>query len=430
MHQQDLFPETSKGIENCTSYITILDDRNATIIASRVIAASFAMLFYISVLVLSGLGACYTWCSKLLSMPATYILFLVGALMVSVNIFTNENELDVKTYYNIASGVLIGLIYIIVGGIFFFQKPPSCTESCRPVANQPCIRHQHENLAILSRQQPSMGLVVTGITFPLVVIELLLLLGTRAAKSLETDDLIKSWNFVLADKAIHLVQKIVQVVTYVLLRYRIPSDRFKENAPFYFKVLSFYNFVMWLDSMVNSDSDLDFTKAAQLYGPAFTMIETIYKALLIDYRLLCSLLFLEHALEIQEDENIEMERINPPASPPDISGEDEDLDRRERYVTVDDMTLSDRQKRNMGYIVGLSCLLVEVVSMVTYFPKLHIGAWVHVFSILVNAFLVVCGVLLLNKNNLALQNRSDKESSGIKIMVCQEPIARSVHLSY
>ena len=94
------------------------------------------------------------------------------------------------------------------------------------------------------------------------------------------------------------------------------------------------------------------------------------------------------------------------------------------------MTPSDRQKRNMGYIVGLSCLLVEVVSMVTYFPQLRIRAWVHVFSILVNAFLVVCGVLLLNKNNLALQNRSDKESSGIKIMVCQEPIARSVHLSY
>ena len=244
MHHQGLF-QTSKEIENCTSYITILDDRNATTIASRVIAASFAMLFYISVLVLSGLGACYTWCSKLLSMPATYVLFLVGALMVSVNIFTNENELDVKTYYRIASGVLIGLIYIIVGGIFFFQKPPSCTESCRPVANQPCVQHQHENVATLSRQQPSMGLVVTGITFPLVVIELLLLFGTRAAKSLETEDLIKSWNFVLADKAIHLVQKIVQVVTYVLLRYRIPSDRFKENAPYYFKVLSFYNFVMW-----------------------------------------------------------------------------------------------------------------------------------------------------------------------------------------
>ena len=65
---------------------------------------------------------------------------------------------------------------------------------------------------------------------------------------------------------------------------------------------------MWLDSMVNSDSDLDSTKAAQLYGPAFTMIETIYKALLIDYQLLCSLLFLEHALvEIQEDEKIEMD---------------------------------------------------------------------------------------------------------------------------
>ena len=417
MHYQGLFLDTSKGTEHCTN-ITSLHDLHDTTIASRVIAALFAMLFYIAVFILSGLGACYTRCSKLLSMPATYVLFLVGALVVSVNIFSNENELDVKTYYNTGLGVVIGHIYLIVGAILFFQKPPSCTESCRPVANQPCIQHQHENLAILSRQQPSMGIVLALITVVLVVVETMLLAST--VKNLESDDLINSWKFVLADEVIHLLQKIVQAGTYGFLRrFRIPSDRFKESTPFYFKVLSFYNFVMWLDSMVNSDSDVDFTKAAQSYGPWFPAIETIYKALLIDYRLLCSLLFLEHALEIQEDVNIEIEGINPPASP----GEDEDLDEHERYVTVSVCPMESCHLTCAGYFVGLCCLILETV--LTYFSNVHAGNWMHVFYIFFNVFLVVCEVLLLNKNNLEVQDTVDKESRGIKIMVC--PFQKPLH---
>ena len=128
----------------------------------------------------------------------------------------------------------------------------SCTEARRPVANQPCVQHQLE-------------LNVTGPFSPTAiywgtcrftnhvsswVIELLLLVGIPATKNLQSpgDHGIK-WSDVTRRT------KLVQVITFVLLRYRIPSDRFKENTLFYFKVLLFYNLDVWLDSMVNSDSD-------------------------------------------------------------------------------------------------------------------------------------------------------------------------------
>ena len=84
MHHQGFLLETSKGTEHCANITS--GDLHATNVASGAIAASFSTRFYITILTLNVLGACYTWCSKLLSMPATYLLRPVfgGCLVVSL----------------------------------------------------------------------------------------------------------------------------------------------------------------------------------------------------------------------------------------------------------------------------------------------------------------------------------------------------------
>ena len=78
-------------------------------------------------------------------MPATYVVFLVGALVVSLNIFTNKTNWMSRRIITSLQEFFSALSTLSLEDIFFFQKPPSCTESCRPFSNQPCVQHQHEN---------------------------------------------------------------------------------------------------------------------------------------------------------------------------------------------------------------------------------------------------------------------------------------------
>ena len=100
------------------------------------------------------------------------------------------------------------------------------------------------------------------------------------------------------------------------------------------------------------------------------MMETIYKALLTNYRLLCSLLFLEHTLEIQEDKKNGSQRQANLSADGDV-----DFGESERYFTMQ-KTWHNRtnRKRNMGYLLGLSCVFVQVGCLVDYFLKLCIDA--------------------------------------------------------
>ena len=71
----------------------------------------------------------------------------------------------------------------------------------------------------------------------------------------------------------------------------------KEAASWYLKILSLFNFVMWLDSMVaTSEGNIKL-----IVGPEGSIINTANIALLIDYRLLCCLLFAEHAMEVKKN---------------------------------------------------------------------------------------------------------------------------------
>ncbi|XP_032229803.2 uncharacterized protein LOC116613259 isoform X2 [Nematostella vectensis] len=325
-------------------------------LATEVITVSLALLFYLLLLVLTALSVCTRCCSKLLSLQTTSIFFLVGGLMVSVNIFTNENTLLIKLVYRIAAGSVIGIAFMIVGVYMLFEKPRGCTEDCRPGPSQPCSQNHHPPKTLAS-QQPSMGLVVSIITTPLLIIELFLIFGTQAKT--ETDSYLNSVPLIMADKSIYMVQKFIQVVVYVAMRSQVIRENYISEAQFFFKGLAFFNVAEWLDSMVNVDQDLQLSKAETVYGSAFDMVIMLYKALVIDYRLLCALLFLEHAVEAEDE------------------SDDEDA---------------------------------------ANFKELSLGPWLNVFSVVVDCFVFMCGVLLIKFNDF--HSRIKKYCKGMVIMVC------------
>ena len=136
----------------------MVHDAKYTTLVSQVVAASYAMFFYIIALVLSAVGTFCNTFRRLLSMQVSSILFLVGGLAISINIFGNADDESIyaKLCYRILSGALVGLIFMVVGAWVLFGKPPN----------------QKQNNKILGLQQPSMGLVVTIITWPLLLVEL------------------------------------------------------------------------------------------------------------------------------------------------------------------------------------------------------------------------------------------------------------------
>ena len=204
-------------------------DVNTTVTASQVITGSYALLFYLLLLALSILGVCFRACVQVISSRATYFLFLIGALLVGVNIFCNSANLEVRVYFRLPTAFLVGIVFVVAGAVFFFSNPED-------VANQ----------TTLERQQPSMGLVVGAITVPLIIAEILLLAAAGASKNDETLATLdqNSWALIVADKTTFLVQKVIQAIVYIaVLRYKTICPRYKESAKFYLKTLAFFNFI-------------------------------------------------------------------------------------------------------------------------------------------------------------------------------------------
>ncbi|XP_032229472.1 uncharacterized protein LOC116613011 isoform X2 [Nematostella vectensis] len=378
-------------------------------VAAESVAASFALLFYFLVLLITGVSVTER-CRKLLSLETTSIFFLVGAIMVSVNIFTNENDIEIKMYYRIATGSGIGIVYMLIGALVFFERPRGCTTECRPLHRQPCTTHPRPPMT-LATQQPSMGLVVSGITAPLLIIELFLVLGTQTKTGQESQSYLKFLGIIIADKSIYLIQKFIQVTVYVFIRNRTIRQHYVENAQFFFKVLAFFNVAEWLDSLVNFDSDLQLSKAQQVYGAPFEIISTLYQALVIDYRLLCALLFLEHALEANNEHPDPPQEnevyVDTSLTPAENIGPE---------IVIVTMTAEERQNRTVGYVLGSLCIFAQFLCLGGYLAALNVGAWIHVFSPVVDLFLIVCGVLLFRFNDIKAQGK--KHYAGMITMVC------------
>ena len=213
------------------------NDLNSTEFASQLITASCAAAFYLVMFFLGILGVWFQPCLRVSSSQGALFAFFVGALITCINVFTNADDLLVKLSFRLFTTILIGIIFIIFGAWRFFEMPNRARGEANPQGN---------DRPPLGKQQPSMGLVVSLLTFPLVIIEIVLICASFSRKI--TDETKKSlmdekWRLVNADKTVFLIQKIFQVVTYLYLRNTTISQGYEENVRFYFRLLSFFNFI-------------------------------------------------------------------------------------------------------------------------------------------------------------------------------------------
>ncbi|XP_068725189.1 uncharacterized protein [Montipora capricornis] len=374
-------------VENSPCHPASQRDLNQTMSASQWIVASYSLLFYVVLFVLGAVSVCSQTCVKICSSQAMLIVFLIGAMMDLVHMFTNSHKLELKIYFRLTACILIGIVFVVFGAVLFFSKAEG-------VDNQ-----QHT----LQKQQPSMGFVVAAITIPLIIVEFFLLAATWASKKLnDSFELSNPWSLIVSDKLVFLLQKIIQAITYCnVLRYKTFSARYIENAKFYFKILAFFNFIEWVDSQVNEDSDVQLSGENVVYEAWFDVFVTFYKALIIDYRLLCSLLFLEHALEDADGGAVNNEGVSTSTS-------------------TRSLNVQARKQRNFGLLVGFTSLSAPIFCALYYVPKLHMPAWVHAFSIAVNLAIIGFGVIFLKTGDFTSEERNSTTGlglSGVKIMV-------------
>ena len=369
--------ELTSGKLNVCANVTE-SDKKSVAMASQVISASFAAVFYLVMFFQGILVICIERFVRISSSHGTLFVFFVGGLFACINVITTRNNLYVALNFRLFTVSLIGIIFLFFGVTLFSRELP-------PGENRPT----------LGRQQPSMGLVVSIITVPLVGIEIVLLIATF--NSISTDKINEhltpvQWLLLKTEKSLFLAQKIFQALFYLCLRKtRIRRDS-EEKARFYFRLLSFFNFIEWIDSIVNVERDVRLSGIAKELDGWFNFA-TVYQALVIDYRLLCSLLFLEHSAEVQNQDG--------PAEENNYGGNNQDVGLRTCF----------------GYSVGCVCLIAPIFCALYDAGAFNLDARVNTLVITVNLVIVICGGCLLFNNNLDADPIQYRESQGVKIMV-------------
>ncbi|XP_074617652.1 uncharacterized protein LOC141876796 isoform X2 [Acropora palmata] len=356
---------------------TKLNHFNSTRFASQVITSSFSMLCYVIVFVISVLSVCFKSIRKFLASPARHIFFLIAGILTTVAVLnTWHGKADVIFYHHLVCVSLVGVVLVLQGAVLFFEKPRSPSDQ-----------------ATLGKHQPSMGLFLTIITPPLCTIGLLMLIEERASNG-------EASVVLIVNHVVFILQKVIQAAAYVWLRDFKVRESYRENARFYFEALAFFNFIDWLNIQATLDPDFDVEQAKKFYGEWFGFLYRIYKALLIDYRLLCSLLFLEHSFEVEYE-----------------TGDADMTDGGSSQMEISSPPIN-RKNRNIGFVVGFCCLLIPLICALHYVQKLHVAASTRAVATLVGSLIILAsGGTLLRKNRFEY-NEEHTVSRAVKIMVC------------
>ncbi|CAB3992053.1 Hypothetical predicted protein [Paramuricea clavata] len=286
-----------------------------------------------------------------------------------------QDNNDITTWCNEFQCVVS--ISFITFGCYFLFKPS-----------------QNNNIGSHDR---GMGLVVSIITISVVGLEIVLIVMVFLRKNLSISFVIYLGGFAY--------EKIIQVVLYILIRRCKPDPCYRRGAVFYFKFLSFLNFTFWLNSISFSDVPI-YDELS--HDHILQYVDQTFKALIIDYRLLCAFLFLEHAFKIQETiDDDEHEHVNNEVD----SGFQMP---RKRYLYT-----------AIGLSIGLFFLILEVINAAQFWNKCFPN-FVNIFPIVVDICLVVLGYLLLR--NVKISVLHDEKVDYVLLMVTSMGAASIVYL--
>ena len=331
-----------------------------------VFTCSLVFLYYY------GIGKRYT-----LDARTSLVLFFLTALLATVaGVCGTSSAMDVYRVYVFGIISSVGLLFVGAGAYLFFDHSAGIGN----VAKND-IGHNHG----------SMGIVIWLVTLPLIAIEFVILLGNLKERQS---------HFYTADYVVALLQKLAQAsIYYFSLRHRYSSEFCPTATQWYFQILSLMNFILWEDSIMTSHVDDKYSKS--LYGDGFSILKTTYNALLIDYRLMCCLIFLEHSIEVRDEDQLSS-RPSQAVSSTSIAqtvSENRSLTESAPVVRLPDSVSSQvAHYTGAGYILGLVCFAIQVLNGIQYFG--FVGAWSNLMPIVADLMVFGLGIAFLRVNNL------------------------------
>ena len=385
-HDQQLFLSS----ENITNQVLDVSFANAVILVTLT-----SFVFFLACI---AVFVYYKWrvCRHIVETRIGIVVFFLGVLLTVITTLSSYREKTVYAVYRLVLLTSCGMVVLVVGCAVLFENPSH---------ERPLDDYGYERLPV-GYLHGSMGIIIWVITIPLSILELLFAIG--AAKQAPS-----STYAALMYTA--LVQKIVQAGVYHFsLRHKVARGDLRMACSWLLKIISFFNFAFWIDSVATSHSDNDWV--VSLFGSGFSIVKSAYNALLIDYRLLCCLLFLEHALELTEVRtNRHIEEIFYPDANEALV--------QDSYASVD---VEISHSSGYGFVVGLILVATQLVAGLQYLD--FVGKWANIFPIIANVAVIVFGLLLLYgsasivANNDGLNNQQSKwretESKAIDVMVC------------
>ena len=324
------------------------------------------------------------------------VVFFLGVLLTTITTLSSYKEKTVYAVYRLAMLSGCGIVLLVVGCAVLFESYPLI---------RPLDDNHHRRLPV-GYQHGSMGVIIWIITVPLSLLELLFAIGATKHAPDPT---------YAAVRYTALVQKIVQAGVYNFsLRHKVAKGDLCMACSWLLKIISLFNFAFWIDSIVTSNHDNAWV--VHLFGQGFSIVKAAYNALVTDYRLLCCLVFLEHALELTEvrrnchvQERFDQEATNALMQDSHIS-----------------VNVKISQFSGYGYVLGLVLAATQVVAGLQYVH--FVGKWANIFPIIASLVVIIFGLLLLFGNVSIPVNDDDftnhnskwreTESKAIDVMVC------------
>ena len=281
------------------------------------------------------------------------VFFLIALLATVAGICgTTGSMADYRTYVCVNLS-LVGFVFVITGAVLFFDSSPE----------EDSIGHHHGSIGII-----------------ILVVSLFLACIEGLAVFADVDSEMQQSREYKAIFIIALLQKLCQGMIYCFrLRHRQSSRKCPTATKWYFQILSLMNFILWEGSILTAHQDDEYLHAA--YGKWISIWKTLYNAFLIDYRLMCCLVFLEHSVEVKDQENISSDQAVTTAGNEQL--EAENADSSDRSVLQSQSTpvtppkcyarFSKAQLTFIGCLIGLFGLAIQVPNGLQYFRYVHPG---------------------------------------------------------
>ncbi|XP_057304633.1 uncharacterized protein LOC130641713 [Hydractinia symbiolongicarpus] len=249
----------------------------------------------------------------------------------------------------------------------------------------------------------SVSFIIWVITIPLVTLEI----AATVVMSLPAVNI-----FSVFLNTVAILQKLIQAGVYHFsLRHQVPIANKKCGASWFFKIMALFNFSMWMQSIIEAEKDFEVPLKEKFFLDILTVIGSTYSALMIDYRLLCCLLFLEHAYEIDYVDCHEHTKLTQNAR-----------DSASSYTNLPDESVSfyTRTKRmnRYGYLVGTLILLSQFLNALEYIH--YVGPWVNIFGVFGELSVLILGYMLIKQIRPGSKSKSawrETNSKGVDLMV-------------